>query len=402
MKRSLIGMFAAALLCAGCGAQTESTPTTITIGALLPLTGELSSYGQASQAALKVALADINAYLEGAESSLRIALTIRDTRTDPDVAFEELLDLSAANVSLVIGPMGSEELNAIRSLSGRVGTVLISPSAGLSSLAVEDDNVFRMIPTDTSLAETLAESLTTNGIEAIALLARDGVWGDELSADVSERFADRGGTTVGTHRYDPSTASNDYRADLDALSSVVEEAVADFGTNAVAVVFVGYDEGVQVFKQASTNETLAATPWYGTDGFAACDDLLQDAQAAAFAVSTGYSAPMYDGDQVDPARRDAVREPIEASLGRTADTFALLSHDALWLAALAEQQTGGARYPNTIRAAIPSVAAIFNGASGFVNFDDTGDRTGGTYDLWTVVDSNGVYSWEQSAAPGGE
>ena len=63
---------------------------TVTIGALIPITGVSSSLGESEGAALKVATKDINEYLFKTHSGIGIKLVIEDTQSNPSVSLEKL------------------------------------------------------------------------------------------------------------------------------------------------------------------------------------------------------------------------------------------------------------------------------------------------------------------------
>ncbi|MDN7024253.1 amino acid ABC transporter substrate-binding protein [Methanoculleus sp. FWC-SCC1] len=79
------------------------------IGILLPLTGDYTEAGQASNAALEVAAEDINRYFASIGSDYQVRLVVEDTETEPAVALEKLKKLDAQGVTMVIGPVSSAE-----------------------------------------------------------------------------------------------------------------------------------------------------------------------------------------------------------------------------------------------------------------------------------------------------
>ena len=89
---------------------------TVTIGALLPITGVSSSLGESEGAALKIATKDINEYLFKTHSSIGIELVIEDTQTNPSVSLEKLKHLAAKGIKIVIGPATSEDLKATKTM----------------------------------------------------------------------------------------------------------------------------------------------------------------------------------------------------------------------------------------------------------------------------------------------
>src|SRR5262245_30578589 len=98
--------------CGGGGSDNDKEP--VEIGALLSLTGNWSTLGIASFAALDFAVADVNAALEREGTSLRFALDVRDTRLEPGLAREQLEDLAREGIRFVVGPQSSSEVAALR------------------------------------------------------------------------------------------------------------------------------------------------------------------------------------------------------------------------------------------------------------------------------------------------
>src|SRR3989304_692674 len=82
---------------------STNTSNETVIGALLPLTGELSYSGQAAKAVLELAAEDIEA------NGMKVRLVIEDTESNPAVALEKLNKFKGSGITLVIGPDSSKE-----------------------------------------------------------------------------------------------------------------------------------------------------------------------------------------------------------------------------------------------------------------------------------------------------
>ncbi len=131
-------------------------PTTITIGALLPLTGDLQSYGVRAQAAVQVAVEDVNAYLESKNAWFRFELKVEDTQTKPDVAVQKFNSLVAQGIKFIVGPMTSAEVKKLKDLADQNNVLIISPSSTAIELKIAGDNVFRFCPTDDVQSKAIA------------------------------------------------------------------------------------------------------------------------------------------------------------------------------------------------------------------------------------------------------
>src|SRR5439155_21362422 len=79
-----------------------------TVGALLPLTGDLASYGETSQVALDEAVAALQA------DGNRVSLSVKDTATDPAKAVEGLTNLKEQGVKLGMGPYARPEAGKVK------------------------------------------------------------------------------------------------------------------------------------------------------------------------------------------------------------------------------------------------------------------------------------------------
>ena len=101
---------------------------TILIGALLPLTGTLPSFGESAEASFTLAVDDVNDQLANSGSSSRVRLVIEDTKTDPNVACEKLMDIASKGGRIVIGPSTSASVAAVKEYADENGILIVSSS----------------------------------------------------------------------------------------------------------------------------------------------------------------------------------------------------------------------------------------------------------------------------------
>src|SRR5215207_7358456 len=117
LARRTCGVAAMALAlagAAGCGDGTGPGDTReITIGGIFSLTGNWSSLGVTSKAAMELAVEDASRYAAGRGITFRA--DIRDTKLEPATALSAVQALRAAGVQVIIGPQSSAELAAIKS-----------------------------------------------------------------------------------------------------------------------------------------------------------------------------------------------------------------------------------------------------------------------------------------------
>ena len=390
MKFSIGGITALLLIAtAVTSACAPSAPTTeeIKFGALLPLTGDLSAGGEGAQAALEIATDEINDYLSEVNSNARVTLVIEDTQASPAVALDKLDSLAQNGIKMVIGPDSSAELQAIKAYADKNGILVLSHASTVASLAIPDDNIFRFVPDDTNLAEATAILMWEDGIRAIISIWRGDVWGEQLLKATKTRFETLGGNVIDGISYDPTAGS--FGTEMETLDSMVSEAIAEYGTGAVAVYLLSYEEILQILDQADDYASLPQVKWYG-GGSQANNAIISDAQAAQFAAATGFLNPMY------PDKGSQVKKQIEDKVKGTLEPFALVAYDALWVATKA-YLTAGTSDTGTLKKALMHEAGQYYGATGWTVLNESGDRKFSEYDFCVVVEDNGTFQWKRIA-----
>jgi branched-chain amino acid transport system substrate-binding protein len=375
------------------GPGTGGNPTVI--GALLSLTGPGATLGQTSEAALGLAVDDVNARLADSGSSTRVSLRAEDTGLDPAQALDALKTLASQGVRLVVGPQSSSEIVAIKSFADSAGIVLFSQGSTAGTLSLPDDNVFRLVPDDSQEGAAVVELLKEDGIQTVVPLWREDAGNQGLHDAVERLFTDEGGTVTGGAHYAPGTT--DFTAQLDAVRSEVEDAVALHGADGVAVYFASFEESaVLIFAQASGDPVLSQVRWYGGDGVVQSAAVIADPTAADFAATTSFRAPTYGLDDALLQRDADLIAAIQQQSGLAPDAFALAAYDALHVAALAYAEVGLGSIEN-YRAEVLRQAGAYDGATGTTELNANGDRAVGDYDFYQVC-GGGTATWKRVSA----
>ncbi|MEP0824393.1 MAG: penicillin-binding protein activator [Nitrososphaera sp.] len=378
---------------------------TITVGALLPLTGALSSFGEEAEVALKIAVEDVNKDLASSGSDRRIALVIEDTRTDPAVALEKLQALTSDGIRIVIGPVTSAEVAAVRQYANDNDVLVVSIGSTAPDLAIPNDNVIRLVPDDTQQARVLARQMWDDGVRVVVPMWRTDVFGNNLNMLLTENFKRLGGTVIDGVGYEPLVgdfSSSLHRINfivweqhLRSLSEKVGQATAQYGHERVGVYIVAFDEIVPILIQADRHPELGAVRWYGSDGSAQVGGVVRNAEAAEFAIRTSFLNPIYGVEETRDFRE--LEERISEELGREPRSYAEATYDAMWLAALAlEADDSG-----SLRDIFVHTANSYVGVTGSTELNAAGDRKSGSYDFWAVREDHGghhPFEWASVAS----
>ncbi|WP_445475653.1 ABC transporter substrate-binding protein [Methanococcoides methylutens] len=382
-----------ATLLSGCvestgGATSESED--ITIGALLPLTGELASIGEASQIALEVSTVDINGYFSGLGSGKNVEVIVKDTESDPEKALEQLKELDEMGITMVIGPQASNEAEAVLEYANENGIILLSTASTAPSLAIPNDNLFRLVPDDTNQGMVLATFMQEDGMSVVIPMYRNDVWGNGLADEVGMSFEALNGTVLEGVTYE--TENMDLSAEVKSLNEKVVAATSEYDEGSIAVILCSYGEVTEIFALAQEYPALSDVSWYGTDGIALNRGLINDADAAGFAAAINLKAPIYGYIRAND-RYQEIAPKIEGQLGRIPESYALTTYDALWIATFVDLDA----IPDndeSAKMAMKTITDTHFGMSGWTILDENGDRKYWNYDIWTVAEEDGSYQWE--------
>lgn len=399
----LIGLLLITILLSGCIESTKkatSESENLTIGALLPLTGSVASIGETSRVALEVSAEDINSYYSGLGSGKNVRLIVRDTKSNPETALEQLKELDKMGIKIVVGPQGSTEAAAVLDYANQHGIVLLSTASTAPALAIPDDNLYRLVPDDSKQGLVLARLMKDEGINTVIPMYRNDVWGKGLASEVEKDYKVINGTVLEGVAYE--TTNMNLSSEVEILNKKVIATTSEHGKGSVAVLLCSYVEATEIFAIARNYPALSEVKWYGTDGIALNRELINDKSAAGFAASANVTAPIYG--YVGENDLYQVTEPkIEKRLGRIPESYALTSYDALWIATFVHLDAVPDN-DKSIKIAMDTLTDTYYGISGWTILNEQGDRKYWDYDIWKVTGENGTYHWEKekSASMRGE
>jgi branched-chain amino acid transport system substrate-binding protein len=379
----------------GCVGPSTTSPASkdIVIGVLVPLTGDWSSKGQNFNAAIALSALDANASLASSGSPERVRLLVEDTATDPAVAQEKIKKLYEAGARIVVGPATSAEITAVKDWADQHGMVILGYASTSPALSIPGDNVFRLVPDDTRQGEAMAAFMNRSGTRIIIPVVRNDTWGTNLLTATKTRFEKNGGIVTQGYRFEPGI--RDYTSIIRNLSTDVAAAQQQYGTSAVGIYAIGFDELVPLFVSAGSDPVLGSVRWFGSDGSAKAEALISNTSAARFSVKTGFSAPVY-GVEKETAPIVNVTQRIEAMTGSEPDGYSLAAYDATAIAARSLLMSRDASYEQ-LKNSVEFTADYYYGITGYTKFVASGDRAYAVYPFWAVKDRNGTYAWERIA-----
>ena len=370
----------------------------VRIGGLFSLSSGWVTLANSSAAAIQIAADDVNVYFEKIGLDLSVQVSIKDTGLSPNEALKKLQEFKAEGVHLVMGPQSSSEIANIRTFAQQNGILLFSPSSTAGSLSVED-NVFRLCPDDGLEGEASAALMHADGIRTVVPLWRDDAGNNGLEASTRRHFTAAGGNVSSGVKYGATTA--DFTQHVAALEAQVQAAISQQNGNPdeVGIYHAAFDEVVPIFQLAANSSILSSIRWYGSDGVAQNQPLLNDPTAAAFAKHVGFPTALPGLPAIASVVWRPIVKKIKAQTGADPEAFALGVYDAVWIAArtVALKPTGELSIP-FVKRNIRGFASSYFGATGWTILNKAGDRKFGDFDFWAIRNSGGTDQWVRVAS----
>ena len=376
----------------GCNKSDDTTTGKLKIGILLPLTGTAASAGESAQAAANMAIQDVNKYLTSIGSDLSAEGVIKDTGTDPGTALQALQELDDAGVRFVVGPYSSTNAAAILDYANQHGIILLSPASVASSLAVADDNLFRLVPSDGNQAAAVAALFEHDSIQTVIPIVRDDVWGDGLIDDVTSLLTQQGKTVMSPIRYDPDAVNAPMLATQAAAS--INTAIQQIPASQVAAYLLSFGEGTDILSDAAQVPDCAQVRWYGSSAYANNASLLTDNSAPDFAMQQQFRCPVFAPDPAAADLWNPIAQQLSTQLGRSPEVYAYTTYDAVWLMSMVYRDCPNPSDPQTFKASFEQVALNYYGITGRTALDAAGDRKYASFEFWGITPDGMDYTWK--------
>jgi branched-chain amino acid transport system substrate-binding protein len=262
------------------GAATDTGAEAVecsgTVGIMGPFTGDAASIGQEQLNWAKFAVDTFNE-----ENGTDFVLEEGDTQLDPAQASTVAPQfVSNSDIFGIVGPAGSQEIEAVGEIFGREGIAFVSPSATATDLTERFETFFRVVPTDADQGPTdatyMAEELSAQKV----LIIDDQTSYSTGLADSTSDALEEAGVTV-----ERESVSQD-QTDFSALVSGVADDTD--------VVFLPWQiaANAQLFGNQMAEQGKEAVI-FGSDGLFSPDDFsIEGSYVSSFAPDiTGLDDP---------------------------------------------------------------------------------------------------------------
>jgi ABC-type branched-subunit amino acid transport system substrate-binding protein len=215
---------------------------TLTLGSLLPLTGDLAFLGPPEVAGVQLAVEEMNQ--AGGVLGKDVRLTQADSGDgSPDIAPSETDKLLNANADAVVGAASSSVSLSVLDKISSAGVVQMSPANTSTAFDNCDDNgfYFRTAPSDVLQGAVMANLVAQDGHDTVSIMARQEAYGEALANQVEQVFKQSGGTVVDKVFYTPEATN---------WSSEVQQIAAG---DPEAIVLIGFEETTSIIPEMVRN-----------------------------------------------------------------------------------------------------------------------------------------------------
>lgn len=367
-------------------AKAGATPSTeaLRIGTLLPDTGSLSFLGPPMVAGTQLGVNDVNA--AGGVLGQPVQLIPGDSGdTTTDTANTTVDRELAAGTQVIVGAASSSVSLKVIDKIASAGVVMFSPANTSDQFVCYPDKgmYFRTAPTDVLQAQAVAQLISDDGGQRVAILALNDPYGTGLADNIEKNLIDSGVPSDQIEKiiYDPNAQS---------FNSEVDQ-VKNFNPDAVALV--GFEESAKIITRMhevgiGPSDGMAM---YGVDGN--MGNALGESVAKPLLDTMQGTTPLTDVGAAFQDRLKAVNPSLIDF------NYAGESYDAVVISALAAEQAkstagtdiaaninsvteGGTKCTSYVEC-LPLVKAgtdiDYDGITGELDFNDSGEPSIGSY-----------------------
>jgi branched-chain amino acid transport system substrate-binding protein len=303
---------------AGCSKGSN----TIKVGVILPISGQVSTYGIQCRDAIKLAFDEINA--AGGVNGKKLEAIVEDDQASPDVttnAFKKLT--SSDKVVAIIGALTSKCSLAIADLAQAKKVVMISPTSTNEKVTLAGDYIFRVCYIDSFQGQVVAKfaSETLKGKKAAVLYDVSNDYSVGLTTNFSDKFTSLGGTVVAKESY--NTGDKDFNAQLTKIKAAKPDVlfIPDYYSTVSLIMKQVRGQGIKI-------------PLLGADGW---DEITNNAGEEAL---NSFYSNHYSPDANDPDVQKFVTSYKAAFNGTVPNALAALGYDDAYVLAAAIKAAG--------------------------------------------------------------
>lgn len=340
----------------GCGGKTggavsSGAKNAAKIGFTAALTGGAAAYGKSEEEGVRLAVEEINK-----KGDFPIDLLVEDTKAVPADSMNATKKLIQERVSLIIGPMTSNEAKAAGPIIQNAKVPSLEISVTAENITDIGDCIFRnSVPESKNIPQTVKKTHKLLGYKTAAILyAHDNEQHVTAQKYFQKTMEEEGVQVIDVETF--GSKDSEYSAQLTNIQHKAPD---------VIVVCSYYQEGSRILKKM--REMGMDQPVLGDNGFVSPEL----GKMAGVAADNVYVSSMWSADRKDEKVQKFVENYTKA-YGRAPDQFAASAYDGVYMAMDAMQRAGTTTDHKKIRDALAQMKD-FKGVCGTFSFDEKRD-----------------------------
>ena len=371
--------------------------TIFEIGAILPESGRQDNAGAHRKYSTFAAVSDFNEYLVENNAQWRLAIDVKDSKTNAVGALAAAQSLYDKGISFISGSSISSGLTEIKAQLIEAQSAVItfvSCCSTAPSLNVID-NIFRLAPNDDKHGIVIANLMYDGGKRQLIPLHIDDSFGIGLVDSTNAEFERLGGVIDDTPRtYNFCTDKSDVTCDgqfPDLVSGLADAVSASsYNNDEIVILYVGF-ELEHIVRESLKYPILRDVSWIGSDAQVLSASLVDVPEIKEFLVDVDFRSCIFDADPASPKYGSLYAKLGDRFPGETPSVYTYASYDTIWAIGLAVDAAGTDASFESITSSIPIVVQRNQGALGDIALDEYGDLAVGNYAVWGIFQTG----WER-------
>ena len=331
----------------------------------------------------------INDYSSTLGYDVEFEYLIDQAEVQSAIHLEKVQGFKSMGINLFLGGYFSSMAQAALSYVNENDMIMVSPMSTSPLLALDDDNLFRICPTDYVQAPAVAEMMDSFGIEAVVVLGRADAWADGIyNLFETEWVENKGHVILEKIRY--AAESTEYSNYLATMDDVIAAAKEDYPVERIGVLALAIDELVVIVSQSVDYPNIREVIWMGCEGAGRNTRMIDDTGDAAVPLRI-FSSTMVP---TKSWKWDQFEDDYYAMTNQYAAFYDGTGVDGSTLLALNVLETGGTDADAIKEHFIPKARSYF-GMTGWIDLDDNGDRKPGTFEIFGYYERDGEVGFQK-------
>jgi len=331
---------------------------------------------------------DLNEYASKLGYNVTFQFVTMDALDQAGVHLQKIQELKKMGVNLVISGGWSSMLSASLSVINDrdmllVGTTSTSPS-GLSN---PNDRLYRMIPPDSALPNSLASIMWSYGVKSVIILHRSDSYGIGFVNLFKPAWFAKGGDFAGEAISYP-VDTTEFSSYLEAANIQAQAAKEKYlEGDRVGILLLSFDEDGLIVSEIENYLPLydcVMFSGYSHIGLKTPDVFIGNPQASHLKVFTPSAQPFRSS--IIEGLKD--RYPSGASY---LDDQGAYLYDSAWAIAVSVLETRSVN-ASVVAGVFPDVCGRLYGASGWCRLDHRGDRAPLPLDVWFYAQNSRLFA----------